>query len=49
MEHFERAEKLRPAGDDKPLLRWNTCARLIMKHERIRPAPAEQPASVQGE
>ena len=49
MEHFEKAEKLRPAGDDKPLLRWNTCARLIMRHEKIRPAPAEEPAGVQGE
>jgi len=49
MDHFERAEKLRPAGDDKPLLRWNTCARLIMKHERVRPAAADEPAAVQGE
>jgi hypothetical protein len=29
MRHYESAEKLRPAGDDAAILRWNTCARLI--------------------
>lgn len=29
MECFERAEAIRPAGDDAAILRWNECARLI--------------------
>ncbi len=41
MEHYETAESLRAAGDDTAILRWNSCARLIMKHGHIRPAPAE--------
>ena len=32
MEHFEKAEAIRPAGNDDAILRWNTCARLIMSH-----------------
>ena len=38
MECYERAQELRPTGDDDAILRWNTCARLIMKHEQLRPA-----------
>src|SRR5262249_28194234 len=30
MEHYERAEAVRPSGNDDALLRWNTCARVIM-------------------
>jgi hypothetical protein len=33
MEHFEQAEQLRPEGHDEPLLRWNTCARIIERHQ----------------
>jgi len=29
MECFEQAEKIRPAGNDDALLRWNRCLRLI--------------------
>ncbi|TAL50879.1 MAG: hypothetical protein EPN92_01220 [Chitinophagaceae bacterium] len=32
MELYEKAEAIRPAGNDDTLLRWNTCARLIMRH-----------------
>jgi hypothetical protein len=32
MEFFEKAESLRPAGNDDAIMRWNTCARLIMRH-----------------
>ena len=28
---FEEAEQLKPAGDDSALLRWNTCARLLIR------------------
>jgi hypothetical protein len=44
MEWYEQAEALRPAGDDSALLRWNTCARLIMRNDHVRPAPPEQAA-----
>ncbi len=30
MSLYEKAEKLRPPGNDEALLRWNTCARAIM-------------------
>jgi hypothetical protein len=49
MDHFERAEKLKPSGDDSALLRWNTCARLIESDRRIRPAPAEEREPIQSE
>ncbi len=38
MTWFEKAEKLRPAGVDDAILRWNTCARMIMRND-LRPAP----------
>lgn len=28
---YERAEKLRPAGNDESILRWNTCQRLLSR------------------
>ncbi|MFQ5530142.1 MAG: hypothetical protein ACE5FP_07295 [Gemmatimonadota bacterium] len=37
MEWFEKAEPLRPAGHDEAVLRWNTCARMIMGDESLRP------------
>ena len=36
MVHFERAETMRPAGDDDPILRWNACARIIQRNN-LRP------------
>src|SRR5215204_324458 len=32
MEFFEKSEGFRPAGNDDAIMRWNTCARLIMRH-----------------
>ena len=32
MGHFEKAEAIRPPNNDDTLLRWNTCARLIMRN-----------------
>ena len=32
MEFFEKAETIRPQGNDETIMRWNTCARLIMRH-----------------
>ncbi|MDT8369508.1 MAG: hypothetical protein RQ745_09900 [Longimicrobiales bacterium] len=41
MAHYERAEALRPSGNDDALVRWNSCARLIERHEHIRAAVNE--------
>jgi hypothetical protein len=38
MEWYEKAEKLRPAGNDDCRLRWNSCLRTIRK-EGLRPQP----------
>lgn len=32
MEHFEKAQKLSPRGNDGAILRWNACARMIQRH-----------------
>jgi len=32
MEFYEKAEATRPPGNDDAILRWNTCARQIMRH-----------------
>ena len=37
MEWYEKAEALRPPGYDDAVLRWNTCARLIMEDGSLRP------------
>jgi hypothetical protein len=49
MEHFERAEALRPPDNDDAILRWNTCARFIMQNPDIRPLPAEEFQPITGE
>jgi hypothetical protein len=41
MDWYEKAEPIRPPGNDDAVLRWNTCARLIMQR---RLEPAEEPA-----
>lgn len=38
MTWYERAEAIRPAGNDDAILRWNTCARLISGHSQLAPA-----------
>lgn len=41
MAWYEKAEKLRPAGNDDALLRWNTCARLLNERPDIAPRHEE--------
>jgi hypothetical protein len=41
MSLYERAEAMRPAGNDDALLRWNTCARIVQRHADLKPAPEE--------
>jgi hypothetical protein len=40
MSHYETAIKFAPPGNDDAILRWNTCARMIMRNPNIQP-PAE--------
>ena len=42
LQYFEKAERLRPPGNDDAVLRWNTCARIIMKNSAVRPLPFEE-------
>ena len=42
MEHYERAESVRPPGNDDALLRWNTCARILMRNPDLRPRGHEE-------
>jgi hypothetical protein len=41
MEHYERAGESRPPGNDDALLRWNTCARILMRNRELRPRGEE--------
>jgi hypothetical protein len=41
MRWYEKAEGIRPAGNDDAILRWNTCARILMRNPDLRPRPAE--------
>jgi hypothetical protein len=33
MDCFEKAEAIRPAGNDDAILRWNGCARIIQRNK----------------
>jgi hypothetical protein len=35
MSWFEKAEAIRPAGNDDAVLRWNTCARIIARNNLV--------------
>jgi hypothetical protein len=44
MSWYEQAEALRPPGNDEAVLRWNACARIIMRnHLSPRPADGAEP------
>jgi hypothetical protein len=42
---FERADAIRPAGNDDARLRWNACARFLDRHAQLRPA-ADEPSEI---
>ena len=42
MECFERAEAIRPAGNDDAVLRWNSCARVLNANPGIAHRPDER-------
>jgi len=42
---YEKAETLRPTGNDDAVLRWNACARLLMREQHLVPA-IEEPGEI---
>ena len=44
MRWYEQAESLRQAGNDEAILRWNTCARLLGRHEHADAPASYEPA-----
>jgi len=44
MRCYERAEEMRPPGNDESILRWNTCARMLSRHEHVRSFSEYEPA-----
>jgi hypothetical protein len=42
MRAYEQAEAIRPAGNDDALLRWNACARLLMRDQHLVAAVEER-------
>jgi hypothetical protein len=49
MRLFERAETLRPAGNDDAVLRWNACVRTLARHPHLRPAAEEERQPIMSE
>lgn len=44
MSWYEKAEAIRPAGNDDAILRWNACARMIMRNNLVpRPGDVAEP------
>jgi hypothetical protein len=44
MEAYEKADAIHPPNNDDAVLRWNTCARIIMQHNlRERPRDNSEP------
>lgn len=41
MTHYEQAMNFAAPGNDDAILRWNTCARVIMQNPEVRPLPEE--------
>jgi len=42
MDCYDQAEAVRPSGNDDTILRWNCCARLLMRDDRLMPASEER-------
>jgi len=41
MDSYEKAIELSPSRNDDAILRWNTCARIIMQNPEVEPEPQE--------
>jgi len=49
MRCYERAEFVRPAGNDDAVLRWNTCVRLLNRNPYLRPEREERGEPIMSE
>jgi hypothetical protein len=38
LDYFERAEQVRPHGNDDAILRWNACVRVLKQHPQLEAA-----------
>ena len=43
MTWYEKAEAIRPPGNDDAVLRWNTCARIFMNNTHLQPSEEGTP------
>ena len=43
MSYYETAMNCAPHGNDEAILRWNTCARMIMQNPDIQPSSEHDP------
>lgn len=41
MDLYEQADAMSPAENDDAILRWNTCARIIMRNADLKPEPKQ--------
>ena len=41
MSWYEKAESLRPPGNDEAILRWNTCGRILARYPQLQPGSEE--------
>ena len=41
MSWYEKAESLRPSGNDEAILRWNTCGRMLVQYPQLKPGTEE--------
>ena len=39
---YEKAEAMRPSGNEDAILRWNTCARIIARNNLVAREPEER-------
>jgi len=49
LQFFEEAERLRPAGNDSSILRWNACVRFLDRHRELAPATETAPEPILSE
>ena len=49
LQFFEEAERLRPAGNDSSILRWNACVRFLERHKELAPATESAPEPILSE
>jgi|SRR5579871_67485 len=49
MAWYEKAEAIRPPQNDDAVLRWNTCARMLMRNPQLQPAPQERAEPIMSE